>query len=68
MAMAQPPARNMADYVFDADRFGASLGPAARERVERLVLAYPDVNAVEAGSPVPERVRALVADASYQLK
>jgi uncharacterized protein (DUF1800 family) len=58
--------RGMVDYAFDAERFAASLGAAAR--VETLVLAYPAVNAIDREAPLPERVRALVADASYQLK
>jgi hypothetical protein len=67
-ALARTLERGMADYVFDAERFAASLGRNGDERLERLVLAYPAVNAVEAQASMPDRVRALVADASYQLK
>jgi len=58
--------RGMVDYAFDADRFARTL--AAEERVEALVLAYPAVNRADRDMPFAERVRALVADASYQLK
>ena len=60
--------RGMADYAFDADRFGASLGAKGGERLESLVLAYPAVVPAPADAPIGDRVRALVADASYQLK
>jgi uncharacterized protein (DUF1800 family) len=60
--------RGMVDYAFDADRFGAALGAAGGERLESLVLAYAAVGPMPAEAPVGERVRALVADASYQLK
>jgi hypothetical protein len=58
--------RGMSDYTFDADRFARTL--AANGRVEALVLAYPAVNTPDPDMPFAERVRALVADASYQLK
>ncbi len=60
--------RGMSDYAFDGDRFAASLGTAGAKRLDKLVLAYPPVNGDEAQAPMPDRVRALVADASYQLK
>jgi len=58
--------QGMGDYAFDADRFAGSL--AKTERVDALVLAYPAVSSPDREMPFPERVRALVADASYQLK
>jgi uncharacterized protein (DUF1800 family) len=58
--------RGMGDYAFDADRFARTL--AAEARVDALLLAYPAVNAPDADMPFGDRVRALVADASYQLK
>ena len=60
--------RGSADYAFDGDRFAASLGSAGAKHLDRLVLAYPAVNADEPEAPLPDRVRALVSDASYQLK
>jgi uncharacterized protein (DUF1800 family) len=60
--------RGIADYAFDGDRFAASLGNAGAKRLEPLVLAYPPVNGDESEAPIPDRVRALVGDASYQLK
>ena len=60
--------RGIADYAFDADRFAASIGGAGAKRLDKLVLAYPPVNGDEHDAPVPDRVRALVADASYQLR
>jgi uncharacterized protein (DUF1800 family) len=60
--------RGMADYVFDAERFGESLGTKGGERLQSLVLAYPPVSAMPGEIPVGDRVRALVADAAYQLK
>ena len=60
--------RGMADYVFDADRFGGALGAKSGARLQSLVLAYPPVGAMPEQAPVGDRVRALVADASYQLK
>ena len=60
--------RGMADYVFDADRFGAALGSKGGERLQSLVLAYPPVGSMSREAPVGDRVRELVADASYQLK
>ena len=65
-AMRRMLERGMADYAFDADRFAASLRNAAR--LETLVLAYPAVGSQDRDAPLAERVRALVADASYQLK
>ena len=62
--------RGMASYGFDAERFSRSI--AARENreqaIEGLVLATPAVNRVAPGVEEAERVRALVADAAYQLK
>jgi uncharacterized protein (DUF1800 family) len=62
--------RGMASYGFDAERFSRSI--AAREgreqAIERLVLAAPAVNHVAPGVEEGERVRALAADAAYQLK
>jgi hypothetical protein len=60
--------RGMSDYVFDGERFARSLGSAGGERLQDLVLAYPAVSASDKEAPVGERVRALVADASFQLK
>jgi uncharacterized protein (DUF1800 family) len=60
--------RGIADYAFDADRFMASLGASGTKRLDKLVLAYPPVNGDEPEASMPDRVRALVADASYQLK
>ena len=60
--------RGSADYAFDGDRFAASIGSAGARRLTKLVLAYPPVNGDEAEAPMPDRVRALVADAAYQLK
>ena len=60
--------RGMADYSFDGDRFGATLGPKGGARLDSLVLAYPAVGAMPGEAPIGDRVRALVADASYQLK
>jgi uncharacterized protein (DUF1800 family) len=67
-AMRRMLERGMVDYAFDADRFGAMLGAKGAERLDSLVLAYPAVAAMPAGAPMEERVRALVADPSYQLK
>jgi uncharacterized protein (DUF1800 family) len=60
--------RGMTDYVFDADRFSRSLGSRGGDRLQDLVLAYPAVNTDDKEAPVGDRVRALVADASFQLK
>ncbi|HUQ28608.1 MAG TPA: DUF1800 domain-containing protein [Usitatibacter sp.] len=60
--------RGMADYAFDGDRFAESLGGAAEARLEALVLAVPAINPIEKDAMLPERVRALVADAAFQLK
>jgi uncharacterized protein (DUF1800 family) len=60
--------RGMADYAFDSERFADTLGAHGGERLDSLVLAYPAVGAVSGEAPIGERVRALVADASYQLK
>jgi hypothetical protein len=60
--------RGMADYAFDGDRFAQSLGAGGGERLEHLVLAYPAVGAQDKDAQVGDRVRALVADASFQLK
>ena len=60
--------RGMIDYAFDGERFAESLGVAGQARVEALVLAVPPVNPVEQDAMFAERVRALVADAAYQLK
>jgi uncharacterized protein (DUF1800 family) len=60
--------RGMADYVFDADRFGEALGDKGGDRLQSLVLAYPPVGPMPGEMPVGDRVRALVADAAYQLK
>jgi uncharacterized protein (DUF1800 family) len=60
--------RGMADYVFDAQHFGDALGKKGGERLQSLVLAYPPVGPIPGETPVGDRVRALVADASYQLK
>jgi uncharacterized protein (DUF1800 family) len=60
--------RGMADYAFDGERFTRSLGGRGGERIERLVLAYPAVGAQDDDAQVDDRVRALVADASFQLK
>ncbi|MBC8022738.1 MAG: DUF1800 domain-containing protein [Burkholderiales bacterium] len=60
--------RGMSDYAFDGDRFAASLAEANGARLEALVLAFPAVSPVDKESAVPERVRALVADAAYQLR
>jgi hypothetical protein len=54
--------RGMADYVFDADRFGGALGAKGGARLQSLVLAYPPVGAMPEEAPVGDRVRALVAD------
>ena len=66
--LARALERGMTDYVFDAERFASSLGRNGQARLDSLVLAYPAVNPVQADAPLPDRVRALVADASYQLK
>jgi len=60
--------RGMSDYVFDGERFARSLGSAGGERLQDLVLAYPAVSPSDKEAPVGDRVRALVADASFQLK
>jgi uncharacterized protein (DUF1800 family) len=60
--------RGMADYVFDGDRFAQSLGNHGGDRVESLVLAYPAVGTQDREAQMGDRVRALVADASFQLK
>jgi uncharacterized protein (DUF1800 family) len=60
--------RGMTDYVFDADRFSRSLGSRGGDRLQDLVLAYPAVNTDDKEAPVGDRVRAFVADASFQLK
>jgi uncharacterized protein (DUF1800 family) len=60
--------RGMADYAFDADRFAATLGAKGAARLDSLLLAYPAVGPTPAEAPIGDRVRALVADASYQLK
>jgi uncharacterized protein (DUF1800 family) len=60
--------RGSADYAFDAERFGTSLGSDAGKHLENLVLAYPPVNGHESDASMADRVRALVADAAYQLK
>ena len=60
--------RGMADYVFDAERFGGALGAKGDARLQSLVLAYPPVGPIPEEAPVGDRVRALVADAAYQLK
>jgi uncharacterized protein (DUF1800 family) len=72
-APARAPLRRMlergfVDYGFDADRFGATLGDPGGARLESLVLAFPPVNPVDREAPFADRVRALVADAAYQLK
>jgi hypothetical protein len=54
--------------VFDAERFGGALGAKGGARLQSLVLAYPPVGPMPEEAPVGDRVRALVADASYQLK
>ena len=58
----------MSDYVFDGERFTRSLGSPGGERLQYLVLAYPAVSPSDKEAPVGDRVRALVADASFQLK
>jgi hypothetical protein len=60
--------RGMTDYAFDGDRFAESLGTAGQSRVDALILALPAVNPVEKEAMFPDRVRALVADAAFQLK
>jgi len=60
--------RGMTDYAFDGERFARSLGSAGGERLQDLVLAYPAVSPSDTEAPVGDRVRALVADASFQLK
>jgi uncharacterized protein (DUF1800 family) len=60
--------RGMADYAFDAQHFGDALGAKGADRLQSLVLAHPPVGGMPEEAPLDERVRALVADASYQLK
>jgi uncharacterized protein (DUF1800 family) len=60
--------RGMTDYAFDGDRFAETLGAKGQARVDALLLALPAVNPVEKEAMFPDRVRALVADAAYQLK
>jgi uncharacterized protein (DUF1800 family) len=60
--------RGMVDYAFDGERFAASLGPSSQGRLETLVLAFPPVTTAEKDAAPAERVRALAADAAYQLK
>jgi len=60
--------RGMADYAFDAQRFGDALGAKGADRLQPLVLAHAPVGDMPAEAPLGERVRALVADAAYQLK
>ena len=62
--------RGMADYVFDGERFIRSLPVSAdgAARVDQLVLAASAVNPASDQLDAAERVRALVADPSYQLK
>jgi len=62
--------RGMGDYAFDGDRFIRSL-PVSTDgaaRVDQLVLAAAAVNPPPEDTDAAERVRALVADAAYQLK
>ena len=66
-AMRRMLERGMADYVFDAERFEAAIA-ARGARLQSLVLAYPPVGALAEEASMGDRVRALVADPSYQLK
>jgi len=61
--------RAMGSYAFDERRWDRSLAEGARARdVDRLVLATAAVDPIPSGLEGAARLRALVADPSYQLK
>src|SRR5262249_20060302 len=60
---------DMAAYAFDSARFeSGAMRDAERSRLDALVLAVAPVNPVDGEMPPADRVRALVADAAYQLR